>query len=208
MVKSGVFKRLKRKWEQPPTGVLSSKQRAAAVFGAAVFGAAAFGAVVFGAAGSQQQAVTFGAAYQQRIFNKNTAVTPGTLSRTALGFISPAWLKQDSKIRKEDNLWDFVAQGLDDSVKLLNPSAALSPANLTIGLNSTYPDAAHYDEEYDRLGELNMFTEIPETEYSTLVAIHGVAAEAIPTMNLFMIKKKDQHGIPVQVKIRIAVLQP
>ena len=86
----------------------------------------------------------------------------------------------------------------------------LAPANLSLGRKGTNPDAAvwkdAYNEEYDGIHGLNTFTEINEEDYQELVREHGVDAEAIPTMNIFTIKK-DKNGNPVGAKSsRIVVL--
>ena len=84
-----------------------------------------------------------------------------------------------------------------------------APANLSRGLCNNNPDAHvwndAYDEEYDGIAGLDTFVEITEIEYRELVAEHGEAAMAIPTMNIFIVKK-DKDGIPVRAKSRIVVL--
>ena len=50
-----------------------------------------------------------------------------------------------------------------------------------------------YDEEYDGLQGLKIFTEITTAKYLEYVQKHGDTAQAIPTMNLFTIKP-DMEG--------------
>jgi hypothetical protein len=89
---------------------------------------------------------------------------------------------------------------------LRNPMA---PASLLKGLNKSNPDASiwndAYDEEYDGLAGLDTFEEISKEAYQALIAKHGEAARAKPTMNLFTVKK-DKDGNPVRAKSRIVVL--
>ena len=88
-------------------------------------------------------------------------------------------------------------------------TSTLPPANLLKAFAAHNPDApvwrAAYDEEHDGLTGLDTFVEIGEVEYQALVAKHGEAAKAIPTMNLFTVKN-DSDGNPVRAKSRIVVL--
>ena len=52
---------------------------------------------------------------------------------------------------------------------------------------------------------MNVFDLISEDEYQKLVAEHREDAQAIPSMNLFTVKK-DKKGNPVQAKSQIVVL--
>ena len=85
----------------------------------------------------------------------------------------------------------------------------LAPANLKKALhesnkdNKIWKDA--YNEEYSGLKRLDTFTEINEKDYQNLLKEHGKDIEAIPTMNLFTVKK-DKEGNPVRAKSRIVVL--
>ena len=49
-----------------------------------------------------------------------------------------------------------------------------------------------YDEVYDGLAGLETFAEINETEYRDLVAEHGGAGIAIPTINIFTVKNDKE----------------
>ena len=84
-----------------------------------------------------------------------------------------------------------------------------APPNLRTALAQTNPDRdtwnAAYDEEYDGLDNLNVFTEITTEEYMKYLRLHGEDARAIPTMNLFTIKP-DEEGNPVRAKSRIVAL--
>ena len=62
-----------------------------------------------------------------------------------------------------------------------------------------------YNEEYDGLRNLEVFTEISVAEYKAFLRIHGDNARAIPTMNLFNIKP-DMAGNPNRAKSRIVAL--
>ena len=52
---------------------------------------------------------------------------------------------------------------------------------------------------------MDTFEEITEDEYQRLITQHESSAKAIPTMNLFTVKK-DKEGNPVRAKSRIVVL--
>ena len=62
-----------------------------------------------------------------------------------------------------------------------------------------------YNEEYDGLRGLEVFTEITTAEYLEYVQKHGNAAQAIPTMNLSTIKP-DMEENPTREKSRIVAL--
>lgn len=62
-----------------------------------------------------------------------------------------------------------------------------------------------YNEEYDGLQDMNVFATITEEEYQKLIQEHGDNAIAIPSMNLFTVKK-DKCGNPVIATSRIVVL--
>ena len=53
--------------------------------------------------------------------------------------------------------------------------------------------------------DLDTFTEISEVEYQRLLKTYGDEAAAIPTMNIFTVKK-DKENNPVRAKSRIVVL--
>ena len=99
--------------------------------------------------------------------------------------------------------------GIGRHVSAANLSSPLPPSNLIKGLSKDNSDAgvwnAAYNEEYDGLNGLDTFAEISEDEYNTLVAKHGDKCKAIPTMNIFTVKK-DKDGNPVRAKSRIVVL--
>ena len=64
---------------------------------------------------------------------------------------------------------------------------------------------AAYDEEYDGLTGLNVFTEITTKKYKAYLRKRGEDARAIPTMNLFTIKL-EMDGNLVWAKFRIVAL--
>ena len=57
----------------------------------------------------------------------------------------------------------------------------------------------------NRLDDMNVLDLIPEEEYQHLVSKYRENAQAIPSMNLFTVKK-DKSGNPVRAKSRIVVL--
>ena len=65
-------------------------------------------------------------------------------------------------------------------------------------------DAA-YNEEYDNIDGMNVFTVISQEEYEKYLNKYGDEARAIPSMNLFTIKP-DMEGNPLRAKSRIVVL--
>ena len=197
------------------------------------------------------------------IYSEFDVPSGGNPSNT-LGFFTPEWLCQDSKITflddgtykqgylnlDADNFWELVTRGHDGkvtsqvSVPDLNYSwksrlqentlrlgweedtssklyghgrhvsagtlvSTLAPHNLRIGLAEKNPDSetwrAAYDEEYLGLTGMDTFESITEEEYQRLLSRYGDAAKAIPTMNLFTVKK-DENGKPVRAKSRIVVL--
>ena len=62
-----------------------------------------------------------------------------------------------------------------------------------------------YDEEYYGLQGLEVYTKISTAKYLEFVRKHGDDAQAIPTMNLFIIKP-DMKGDPTRVKSCILAL--
>ena len=80
---------------------------------------------------------------------------------------------------------------------------------MKIALASSNPDNkiwnSAYDEEYNGLQGLEVFTEITTAEYLEHVRKHGDAAQAIPTMNVFTVKP-NMNGDPTQAKSRIVAL--
>ena len=84
-----------------------------------------------------------------------------------------------------------------------------APSNLIKALRKSNPDHAiwneAYNKEYDGLDDMNVFDLISEEEYQQLVSKYGENAQAIPSMNLFTVKK-DKSGNPVRAKSRIVVL--
>jgi hypothetical protein len=80
------------------------------------------------------------------------------------------------------------------------------PPSLFQALNPQHPDhaiwIASYKEEYAELKELDTFEELTSAKYLKLAETHG---PAIPSMCI-LVTKKDEHGNPVRVKIRIVVL--
>eukprot|EP00531_Pseudo-nitzschia_arenysensis_P008906 CAMPEP_0116127296 /NCGR_PEP_ID=MMETSP0329-20121206/6769_1 /TAXON_ID=697910 /ORGANISM="Pseudo-nitzschia arenysensis, Strain B593" /LENGTH=2217 /DNA_ID=CAMNT_0003621395 /DNA_START=65 /DNA_END=6718 /DNA_ORIENTATION=- len=99
--------------------------------------------------------------------------------------------------------------GINRHVSASTLKNTMAPANLIKGLHPSNPDAvvwrSAYDEEYDGLVSLETMVEIDEAEYQALIAKHGEAAMAIPTMNLFTVKM-DKEGKPVRAKSRIVIL--
>ena len=75
-----------------------------------------------------------------------------------------------------------------------------APPNLKTAFASNNKDRKiwrdAYDEEYDGLNSLNVFTEITTKEYENYLKKHGEDARAIPTMNIFTIKP-NMDGNPV-----------
>ena len=59
--------------------------------------------------------------------------------------------------------------------------------------NATLILDASYNEEYDGLNSLDVFTKIIVVQYREYCPIHGEKTTAIPTMNLFTIKS-DMDG--------------
>ena len=90
-----------------------------------------------------------------------------------------------------------------------NLNANFAPPNLKTALAGSNPDRkvwdASYNEEYDGLNGLNVFTEINAEQYREYRRIHGEKATAISTMNLFTIKP-DMDGNPNCAKSRIVAL--
>ena len=62
-----------------------------------------------------------------------------------------------------------------------------------------------YNEEYDGIKYLDVFTKITEQQYRAYLREFGEDAHAIPTMNLFTIKP-NMEGNPNQAKSRIIAL--
>ena len=94
-------------------------------------------------------------------------------------------------------------------VSATNLNANIAPANLKTALAGNNPDRhtwnSSYNEEYDGLDNLDVFTEITYLQYKEYRRIHGEKATAIPTMNLFTIKP-DMDGSPNRAKSRIVAL--
>ena len=90
-----------------------------------------------------------------------------------------------------------------------NNTDKVNPPNLRIALAGSNPDNKKwnllYDEEYDGLQGLKVFSEITTTEYLEDVQKYGNVAQAKLTMNLFIIKP-DMKGNPTQAKSRIVAL--
>ena len=85
----------------------------------------------------------------------------------------------------------------------------MEPTNLVTGLVGHNPDKKvwndAYNEEFDGLKGLDTFVEINEEEYEKIVEEHGEKCKAIPTMNIFTVKK-DKQGLPVRAKSHLIVL--
>ena len=85
-----------------------------------------------------------------------------------------------------------------------------APANLQQALASNNPDNkiwnASYNEKYDGLDNLNVFTEITAEQYKEYLVKYGEKARFIPTMNLFSIKP-DMDGDPNRAKSCIVALR-
>ena len=77
-------------------------------------------------------------------------------------------------------------------VSATNLHRNFAPTNLRIALAGNNPNNkiwnSAYDEEYDGLKRLKMFTEITTAEYLEYIWKHSDAVQVIPTMNLFTIK--------------------
>ena len=90
------------------------------------------------------------------------------------------------------------------AVGLRNTTCA--PANLQQALASNNPENeiwnAFYDEEYDGLDNLDVFTEITTEQYKEYLVKYKEKAAFIRTMNLFSIKP-DMDGSPNRAKSRI-----
>ena len=105
--------------------------------------------------------------------------------------------------------WSFemahCVYGIGRHVSATNLTANLAPANLKIVLAGSNLDKkilnSAYDEEYDGLKGLEVFTEITTAKYLEYIRKYGEAAQAIPTMNLFTIKP-DMKGNPTRAKSR------
>ena len=86
---------------------------------------------------------------------------------------------------------------------------SMAQANLTRGLAPSNPDAHvwndAYNEEYEGLKGMDTFVEINEEEYQKIMKEYGEEAMAIPTMNIFTVKK-NKEGNLVRAKSRIVVL--
>ena len=87
--------------------------------------------------------------------------------------------------------------------------SSCAPHNLRTALAGNNPDRsvwnASYNEEYDGLNSLNVFTEINAEQYKEYLNKYGEKAQFIPTMNLFSIKP-DMDGDPNRAKSRIVAL--
>ena len=77
-------------------------------------------------------------------------------------------------------------------VSATNLNANIAPPNLKSALAGSNPNQkvwdASYNEEYDGLNGLNVFTKINTEQYREYCCIHGEKLIVIPTMNLFTIK--------------------
>ena len=84
-----------------------------------------------------------------------------------------------------------------------------APANLRQALAINNPDNgiwnASYNEEYDGLDNLDVFTKITTEQYKEYLVKYGEKVAFIPTMNLFLIKP-DMDGSPNRAKSRIDAL--
>ena len=121
------------------------------------------------------------------------------------------------KMRMQENTFD-IGWSYDKArrtfgsvrhVSAANLNQTLAPANLRIALASNNPDrliwSDAYDEEYDNLNNLETFDEITTEEYYRYLKHYGDDARAIPSMNIFTVKK-DKEGNPLRAKSRIVVL--
>ena len=134
------------------------------------------------------------------------------LSKSDISDIQYSW-----KMRMQENTFDIGWQediahrvyGSGRHVSATNLHTNCAPANLKIALAGSNPDnkvwRSSYNEEYDGLRNLEVFTEISVAEYKAFLRIHGDNARAIPTMNLFNIKP-DMAGNPNRAKSRIVAL--
>ena len=100
--------------------------------------------------------------------------------------------------------------GIGRHVSATNLHRNFAPANLRIALAGNNPNNkiwnSAYDKEYGGLQGLEVITEITTAEYLEYVRKHGNTAQAIPTINLFMIKS-DMKGDPTRAKSRIIALR-
>ena len=94
-------------------------------------------------------------------------------------------------------------------VSATNLNASFAPPNLKIALADNNPDKqtwrSSYDEEYNGLDNLNVFSEITYLQYKEYRCIHGDKAIIIPTMYLFTMKP-DMDRNPNRVKSCIVAL--
>ena len=99
--------------------------------------------------------------------------------------------------------------GTGRHISAANLNTNFSPPNLKTALAGSNPDRrvwnASYNEEYDGLNGLNVFTEINAEKYREYRFIHGEKATAIPTINLFTIKP-DMDGNPNRAKSQFVAL--
>ena len=109
--------------------------------------------------------------------------------------------------------WNFEmarrVYGIGHHVSATKLHTNFTPTNLRLtlagnNLSNKIQNLA-YDQEYDGLQGLGVFTEITTTKYLEYVQIHGNAAQAIQIMNLFTIKL-DMKENPTQEKSRIVTL--
>ena len=102
-----------------------------------------------------------------------------------------------------DYFWNFdmahCVYGICCYVSATKLHKNFAPTNLKIALAGSNPDNSirnsAYDEEYDGLQGLEVFTEVTTTEYLEYVRKYGDTAQAIPTMNLSTIQP-DMNGDP------------
>ena len=120
-------------------------------------------------------------------------------------------------MRMQENTFDIGWQenitchifGTGRHVSAANLNANFAPLNLKTALTGSNPNRrvwdASYNEEFDGLNGLNVFTEINAKQYCEYRCIHGEKATAIPTINLFTIKP-DMDENPNRAKSRILAL--
>lgn len=132
--------------------------------------------------------------------------------------IEIADLQYSWKMRMQENTFDvgwedYCARRIFGNKRLVYAAHLhfdCAPANLRVALASSNPDRkiwdSAYNEEYDGLKDLDVFTKITEQQYKAYLREFGEYARAIPTMNLFTIKP-DMEGNPNRAKSRIVALR-
>ena len=99
--------------------------------------------------------------------------------------------------------------GIGQNASAANLHTNYAPGNLNISLDGSNPDQymweASYNEEYNGLRGLDVFTEISTAQYHAYLKKHCESTRAIPTMNILTIKP-DMIGNPNSAKSLIVAL--